>query len=215
MLRAEIISTIDEVAKEVGNQNIFPTSYLQGLVYAVCASPEIPMPEQWLRWAFKAELHVVSQPHIDVLADQLMQLLQLQLIEMRSEKVMLPKTEKPILTLDQHSDLAQWLAGLLAGHSQLDSVWRAAWENALAKKPDKMATLQRDLKHCLMMFSTFANVPLALEHARQTGNHQLPEKLPKIFSSLPRALISYVSISGELASFLPDQFEVVADKDSH
>ena len=58
-----------------------------------------------------------------------------------------------------------------------------------------------------MMFTTFANVPLALEQAKRVGNTKLIENIDTIFKSLPRALKTYVDIAGELAQFLPDQFE--------
>ena len=179
--------------------------YIQGLVFAVCAAPEIPMPEQWLVWVFNQRGQLSSASQADELTDILMTLMQSQLKDMRDENIQFPAHYQFEPTND--SMAAQWLSGLLAGHSQLESVWQSAWKTMADSKPEDMKTMQRDLKHCLMMFSTFADVPLAVKQAEQKNNQVLVERLPQIFLSLSDALNKYVALSGQLVGFMPDQFE--------
>lgn len=57
------------------------------------------------------------------------------------------------------------------------------------------------------MFTTFADISLAIGQADQQGNGELEAQLPKIFLSLSDALQTYVKMSGVLVDFMPDQFE--------
>jgi uncharacterized protein len=78
------------------------------------------------------------------------------------------------------------------------------------RKPEEAPALAKDLKHCLLVFSTFANPPAAIAQAKERGEMNLEDKLPMIAQSLQSTLLQYVSISGKLASFLPNQFETFA-----
>lgn len=183
-------------------------NYLQGLVFAVCAAPEIPMPEVWLNWSFKQHGKIPSMQEADEIAEVLMGLLQEQLKAMRSERFDYPGQGQPLpddATPDMHC--SQWLQGLLAGHTHLESLWQSCWQNVQESEPGKVERYQRDLKHCLMMFSTFADVPLAKQQAQRVGNNKLIDSLPDIYLSLPKALKTYVDLAGQLASYLPEQFE--------
>jgi uncharacterized protein len=101
---------------------------------------------------------------------------------------------------------------LLSAHSKLESVWQGCWDQVEQTSPDKLGKYQKDLKHCLLMFSTFANLPMAMEQAKKVNNQKLLENLPKVFNSIPDALATYVELSGELAKYLPDQFETFEKK---
>ena len=80
------------------------------------------------------------------------------------------------------------------------------------KAPEQAPVLAKKLKHSLGMFSTFADNALAMEQAKKRGQADFERKLPLIALSLPEALNTYVSISGELASYLPNQFETFVQK---
>ena len=179
--------------------------YIRGLIFAVSAAPEIPMPEQWLVWAFDQRGQLASTEQADTLTDILMSLLQGQLREMRDDVIQFPTHYTYQNSTNEPFNF--WLKGLLAGHSQLETVWQSAWNRMVDEHPEKMKAAQRNLKHCLMMFTTFADVPMAIEQAKHQGNLALVESLPTIFKSLPKALAQYVALSGDLVSYLPDQFE--------
>mgnify|MGYP003678776185 FL=1 len=71
-----------------------------------------------------------------------------------------------------------------------------------------MPAATKDLSHCLTMFSTFADLPLAFEQAKVRDNDkQFVALLPTVFLSLPPALQTYVNLSGTLVEYLPNQFE--------
>jgi uncharacterized protein len=186
---------------------LHPYAFIQGLVFAVAAAPEIPMPEVWLPWAIKTNNQLTSTQQADELTDVLMKVLQEQLKDMSAEKIALPKDVIFTPQGQEPSPVAIWCQGLLYGHSQLESVWQQAWNKMKVSEKAQMQQLQKDLSHCLYMFTTFADVPLAVKQAENRGNDQLLNILPKIFLSFPQTLRTYVGLSGRLVDFLPNQFE--------
>lgn len=179
--------------------------YIQGLIFAVAAAPEIPMPEQWLVWVFKERGQLKSEQQADQLTDLLMSLLKEQLQKMRDDEIIFPtQYEYPH---NKNTSASEWLNGLLAGHAQLETVWQNAWNRMSDQKPAEMVKMQKNLKHCLMMFTTFADVETAIKKAQKANNETLIDRLPVIFKALPEALKTYVGLSGELVDFMPNQFE--------
>lgn len=207
MVASEHLSHLQSLYEDELKTVIHPPLFVHGLIFAVASSPEIPMPESWLGWVFQQHGQLQSEQQADQLTNLLMSLLQEQLGFMRTNNIGFPDAFSFDMQGDEHMPVSQWLNGLLAGHSRLESVWQVSWQQLANEQEQKISTMQRDLKHCLMMFSTFANLPLAINKAERLGNHQLLEKLPHIFHSLPDALKTYVDLSGQLAQFLPDQFE--------
>lgn len=200
-------ATLNKLCQGALKEILHPYEYIRGLVFGVSAAPEIPMPETWLLWAFKQRGQIASEQQADELTDTLMSLFQEQLRDMRDDIVDLPAT---LSFPEDHaidSALSLWMTGLLTGHSQLEPVWLDAWNNVGEKRPEQLPEMQKNLKFCLGMFSTFANIPLAIEQAASKGNPNLVDTLPTIYLSLPQALKQYVTLSGQLVEFLPDQFE--------
>ena len=191
---------------------LHPYAFIQGVVFAVAAAPEIPMPEKWLPWAIKASNQLTSNEQADNLNDILMKILQVQLKSMGEEKIHLPIGITFNQDVQGQSSVALWCQGMLFGHSQLESVWQDAWNKMQVTHSAQMQPLQKDLSHCLYMFSTFADIPLAIKQAENRGNDQLLNILPKIFLSFPQTLNTYVGLSGRLVEFLPNQFETFEQK---
>ena len=185
---------------------LHPFMYIDGLLFAVSAAPEIPMPDVWLPWVVKHQGDI-QQQHIDQLMGVLLARLKSRLSSMRDERFHLPDN-CCFETNASNVALSHWLTGLLFGHQQLDVVWQDAWQQMLTKNPQAQKNLRRDLSHCLRMFSTFADPHLAIQQAKDNGNPELEAKLPQIFLSFPKALQQYVDISGKLVSYLPNQFEL-------
>jgi uncharacterized protein len=194
------------------SQVLHPFEYIQGLLFAVCAAPEIPMPETWLPWVIKTHKQMKSAKQTQRLTDLLMKLLQQQLKNMSEEKISLPMNVTFHQTDQAQNNIALWCQGMLFGHHQLEPVWQNAWHKMQISQSTEMQNLQRDLKHCLYMFTTFADIPLALKQAEERGNHQLLQALPKIFLSFPLMLKTYVGLSERLVAFLPNQFETFIHK---
>jgi uncharacterized protein len=186
---------------------LHPYAFIQGVIFAVAGAPEIPMPEKWLPWALKASNQLTSNAQADKLTDNLMKLLQVQLQNMSEEKIHLPMGITFNQDGQEQSSVAMWCQGMLFGHSQLESVWQHAWNKMQVSDETQMQQLQKDLSHCLYMFTTFADIPLAVKQAENRGNDQLLNILPKIFLSFPETLKTYVGLSGRLVDFLPNQFE--------
>lgn len=186
---------------------LHPYAFIHGVVFAVAAAPEIPMPEKWLPWTIKTSNQLTSTEQADSLTDILMKMLQEQLKSMSEEKIHLPNG----ITFSQNdleqSSVAIWCQGMLFGHNQLELVWQEAWDKMRVSEVTQMRQLQKDLSHCLYMFTTFADIPLAVQQAEKRGNDQLLNILPRIFLSFPETLKTYVGLSGRLVDFLPNQFE--------
>ncbi len=191
---------------------LHPYAFIQGLVFAVAAAPEIPMPEKWLPWAIKTSNQLTNTEQADNLTDILMKMLQVQLKSMSEEKIHLPMGITFNQDGQEQSLVAMWCQGMLFGHSQLESVWQDAWNKMQVSEVTQMQQLQKDLSHCLYMFTTFADIPLAVKQAENRGNDQLLNILPKIFLSFPKTLKTYVGLSGRLVDFLPNQFETFEHK---
>jgi uncharacterized protein len=92
-------------------------------------------------------------------------------------------------------------------HQSNDALWASAWKHMQSAKPQQAPIFAKDLKHCLLVFSTFAAPQAAVQQADARGERGLEKKLPLIAQSLNATLAQYVSISGRLAAFLPNQFE--------
>ena len=191
---------------------LHPYAFIQGVVFAVAAAPEIPMPEKWLPWVIKTSNQLISTEQADEITDILMKLLQQQLKSMSEEKIHLPMDITFIQDGQKQSSVAVWCQGMLFGHSQLETTWQDAWSKMQVSEVIQMQQLQKDLSHCLYMFSTFADIPLAVKQAGKRGNNQLLNILPQIFLSFPQTLKTYVGLSGRLVDFLPNQFETFEQK---
>ena len=186
---------------------LHPYAFIQGIVFAVAAAPEIPMPEKWLPWAIKTSNQLINNQQADNLTDILMKMLQAQLKSMSEEKIHLPIGITFNQNVREPCSVAVWCQGMLFGHSQLEPIWQHAWTKMQVSEVKQMQQLQKDLSHCLYMFTTFADIPLAVKQAENRGNDQLLNILPKIFLSFPETLKTYVGLSGRLVDFLPNQFE--------
>ncbi|MDU0353879.1 UPF0149 family protein [Paraglaciecola aquimarina] len=192
------------------SQVLHPYSFILGEVFAVCAAPEIPMPEVWLPWIINSKNQLTSNEQADELTDTLMKLLQFQLKQMSNENLSLPQGVSFEGDTSTQSAISLWCQGMLLAHGQLESIWQDAWSKMQITEQQQMRQLQKDLSHCLYMFSTFADMPLAIKQAQKRGNDQLLNILPKIYLSFPQTLKTYVGLSGRLVDFLPNQFETFA-----
>lgn len=189
--------------------------YVEGALLGAGVAPEIPMPDVWLPWAIKHHGQMQNNQQADVITDALFDYFKYCLQQMKDNTLKMPNycvfeddNEKWALS----SPLSQWMKGVLTAHSSMEPVWQNAWQLMHDKNPQHAPVLAKKLKHSLGMFSTFADVELAFEQAKKRGQMDFEKKLPLIAQSLPEALSTYVSISGELASYLPNQFETFEQK---
>ncbi|MBE1300911.1 MAG: UPF0149 family protein [Alteromonadaceae bacterium] len=187
---------------------VHPPAYVHGLIFSVCASPEIPMPEKWFPWVVKNQ-GVIDSKQIDLLSDILMKMLQEQLSAMRDEKVQFPSEFQFAADADAHQ---QWMRGLVYGHGLMEKTWSNAWELMMQKAPERSNEFHSNLTRCLRMFTTFADPQLAVQQAEQRGVSDFAQKLPQLAESMSVILLDYVKLSGELVEFIPNQFEVYQDE---
>lgn len=207
MQQANHQQQLEQLYRTELNSIMYPPETVRGIIFAVCSAPEIPMPEQWLVWVFEQRGQLDSVQQADKLTAILMAMLQQQLAQMRDGKISLPGHYTLDWDSTAQSDCELFMQGVTMGHGHLQQIWQTCWQQLADKAPDKLPKMQKDLKHCLLMFSTFANIKLALDQAQDRGNELLLSKLDSIFLQLPDALQTYVDLAGQLASYLPEQFE--------
>lgn len=205
MINQENIESLNTLCEsESLNPILHEPVYIRGLLFAVCASPDIPMPEQWFPWIIRNSGEIDSE-QVNQISDLLINMLKEQLQTMRDDQIVLPDDcQYP----QKEHNLSLWLKGLLAGHSLMEKTWQQGWDAMLQKQQVDAESLSLDLKRCLKMFTTFANPEASIASAQQAGDPDYQEKLQKLAPSLSAILRDYVRISGELVTHLPNQFEV-------
>ncbi|BDX08178.1 UPF0149 family protein [Planctobacterium marinum] len=207
MLQPDSLKALEQFYQWQNNAEIFQSPvYIRGLLFAVCASPDIPMPEQWFPWVVKTGGEINSQ-QVDKVANILMQLLKEQLQAMRDNKINLPAdchfNPKP----ESNDNLTSWMQGLVVGHGLLEKVWQEAWQAMMNAEPEASEQFSKRLTRCLKMFTTFADTDMAAKQAQERNTEDFEQKLPILAKSLSSTLQEYVKLSGELVDFLPQQFD--------
>ncbi|MCU7555431.1 UPF0149 family protein [Alteromonas sp. ASW11-19] len=186
-----------------------PFHQADGLIFAVAASPDIPMPEIWMPWVISQSGDTLVSDDVDRLADALMHSLRTHLDAMRQQAALVPDACQWQQGAVIPTELECWLGGLLQGHQLLEPTWRAAWERKA--KTESLAADAEDpaarLSRCLKLFSTLANSELALAQRSPANAEALRQHLPTLWRQLPAMLQEYVDLAGELAQALPNQFE--------
>ncbi|MGB3724569.1 MAG: UPF0149 family protein [Glaciecola sp.] len=179
--------------------------YVEGCLLGACACPEIPLPDVWLPWVIKEHNQIQNAAQADNITEQLFVYFKHCLAEMNNESLSLPHYAQYKPNADNSDPFRQWCQGILLAHSAREAVWQSAWQKMQKQDPDKAPQMAKDLKHCLMMFTTFADPSQAIREAN--NDVDLAPKLPQIANSMASSLRQYVSLSGTLASYLPNQFE--------
>lgn len=182
--------------------------YVEGCVLGACACPEIPLPDVWLPWVIQQHNQIKNERQADAITDILFEYFKHCLAQMNTNSLKLP--DYAVYKVDANVDdpLRQWCEGLLMAHSAREQFWLGSWRKMQKKDPQDAPKMAKDLKHCLMMFTTFANPTLAIAEAQaKSPDSPLAEQLPIVAKSLGETLTTYVNIAGKLAAYLPNQFE--------
>ena len=209
------IDVIAETIEQPCFKQIMPSAaHVDGMIFAVAASPEIPMPEQWMPWLIQSSSSHLIDKDVDKLADTLMNGLRAHLDVMRNDALSLSPdfllATKIQSGVRPSKALVEWLNGLLQGHKHVEPVWQSAWDR-FAKQSAALAEQAESpevrLARCLKLFSTLANVELALQYRNEKQTAQLEANLEMLIKQVPSMLRDYIQLAGELADALPNQFE--------
>ena len=168
-------------------------------------------------WLIQSSSSALVDKDVDALADVLMSNLRAHLQCMTDDSPLMPTrceySDGEVDTAPEiPAELAQWLEGLLYVHQQLEDVWQQAWEKLSAKEAlrediNASDTPEKRLSRCLKLFTTLANVELALQYRNPGQAQQLKENLPLLWKQLPAMIQDYIALAGELSAALPNQFE--------
>ncbi|WP_170145523.1 UPF0149 family protein [Salinimonas sediminis] len=184
---------------------------VRGIIFAVAAAPEIPMPETWMPWVLSSARQPLTDDQVDNLAHHLMLTLRDTLQLMSTGQSCLPPACQWQTSTTARLPLTQWLTGLLKGHQQVEGIWLQAWDKAVAQPAQdsgiKREAPQKRLSRCLKLFSTLADPEGAMHQRSAEQATVLQAQLPRLAEQLPAMLKDYITLAGELAPFLPQQFE--------
>lgn len=186
-----------------------PQPFVEGLIIAVAACPEIPLPEQWMPWTIRIEENAAVSSTLDLqpLTSSLMQYFTDVLAAMRARKMLVPTRLNSGLSAHQAQvpeSVMLWCQGVMTGHQQLESVWQCAWTSEAAARID---SAEKRLERCLRLFSTLASPDMALQRRDEASRARLQAALPQLVSQLGIILQDYILLADELAQCLPHQFE--------
>jgi uncharacterized protein len=180
--------------------------FARGLIFAVSAAPEIPMPEVWMPWLLLTDTkQSLEKSTADKIADGFMAQLRQTLDDMRQQKSLLPATYTWSPQRLERRNLESWLTGLLHGHQQLEECWQQAWN----ERPEQVnvESVAVRLRRCLKLFSTLANTDVVLSGLTAERQLAMQQNLPILAQQLPAMLKEYAALADELAQQLPNQFE--------
>lgn len=192
---------------------LFSAAKVHGIVFGVGCVPEIPMPEKWLGYVFAQHAKVPTEAALEQLTKALMDTLSQVLSGIHQGDYTFVQhwsfttedIEASSATIPVYSEFLQ---GVLLTHQAQEAQWQRAWNDM--PESDQI-THSKTLNHCLAMMSTFADVPLAISKKSEDKRTAFINALPKVFLSLPNAIEEYVTLSGTLAGYLPNQFEQFTD----
>ena len=136
---------------------IYPPELVRGLIFAVGASPEIPMPEQWLIWVFDQRGQLASTEQADQLTHILMSMLQQQLAQMRNETIELPEYYSLPTKSEKENDVELFMQVYNLGHRWLRDVWQKCWQEMSSEETERVVNMQGDLKYSLVMIRPFVH----------------------------------------------------------
>lgn len=194
--------------------------FVEGALMGACACPEIPMPDAWLPWVIKHHGQVQNDAQANAITDVLFAHFKACLAQMHDDTIQLPVYVQYSAQGDSDKSnsergnlaLSEWCEGLLMAHTATEKSWQSAWNKMQQRNPDAAPALAKNLKHCLLVFSTFAEPNKAIKEAAKKGDFELSQKLPMIAQSLEQTLLTYIKISGNLAAYLPNQFETFVNQ---
>lgn len=178
--------------------------YVEGCLLGACACPEIPLPDVWLPWVIKHHKQIKNAQQADAITDVLFEYFKHCLAQMNANTLKIPEYAVYVEMPDKDDPLRQWCQGILLAHSAREQFWHGAWRKMQNKAPQEAPKMAKELKHCLMMFTTFSNPQEAINDGK---SNELSQNLPIIANSLGECLNTYIALSGKLAAYLPNQFE--------
>ena len=184
--------------------------YVEGCLVGACACPEIPLPDVWLPWVIKQHNQIQNAAQADQITNELFNYFKHCLAQMNNSTLVIPEYVKYSGEFEKDRPLREWCKGLLMAHSAREQFWQGAWRKMQQQDPKLAPQMAKDLKHCLLMFSTFADPKETLRDAEVKSLDQaqaLRENMPLIAQSLNDTLTTYVNLAGKLATYLPNQFE--------
>ncbi len=201
------MKSLDVLFSDIGDSHFLQNQFfVEGTILGACSCPEIPLPDDWLPWTILHHNKIEDTVQADRVFSQLFEYFRCVLAEMRNNIYAPPRYLQYSLA-SSNLELQSFMQGLIYAHQQCESIWQNAWVLMQAKNAEKAPSLSKDLKHCILMFSTFADIKQATMQAEQRNESAFSQNLPTISRSIPAAISKYLAISGELAAYLPNQFE--------
>ncbi|MGJ8630151.1 MAG: UPF0149 family protein [Glaciecola sp.] len=183
-------------------KTLYSAPKVHGILFGVSCVPEIPMPETWLGYVFNQHSQIPSEAALEQLTKVLMDGLSQVLAAIHKSDYTF--CEAWSWDDSELAMFADFLQGVLLVHQAQEKQWQKAWDTM---PETAQVAHSKTLQQCLSMMTTFADVPLAISKKSPAQQPAFISALPQLFLSLPNTIERYVGLSGQVASYLPNQFE--------
>ncbi|MFW2371906.1 MAG: UPF0149 family protein [Gammaproteobacteria bacterium] len=172
---------------------------LQGFLFAICCSPELIKPSDWLPFIFdEQDANYVSIEQAQSITQALMALYNEINQELIEAEVKLPDDilikETAMDNVGEDAPVGQWSSGFSMGHNWLVELW----DHYI---PD---SLEQELSSCLMILSLFSSRKLAQAFA-SASQKSLDEYVAMAQSMFDGAMHIYAHIAYSIQSALAQQ----------
>lgn len=204
---------VDTTSVPVFRHVIYSSEYISGMIFAIAACPELPMPNHWLPLVFKSPPERAKEFEINQLFDDLMSLFKVQLLDIQCSKIGLPAKCGSNDNESSDTSIAQWCKGFVFAHSNNQSCWQRAWD-IKSSDSELSKVYSKDLSRILKLTSTLADFTFALEQRQEPQRKALLDNKISLHKSLIPCLKEYLVIAEELSKVLPENIELQGRADN-
>jgi len=176
---------------------------VQGFLFAICCSPELIMPSEWLPLIFNEhEANYGSMEEAELITQALMVLYNDINAQVFEGNVALPDditvAENAMDNIGEDSPLGQWSGGYFMGHDWLVELWDQYTPDALSE----------ELGSCLMILGLFSNRKLADAFHQEiavSSGQTLEEYVASMLDMFDQAMREYAHLGRSIQTALDEQ----------
>ncbi len=177
-------------------EGTFSYPAVAGFLFAICCSPELVQPSEWLPLVFNDQpgAYRDMEEAQQVLSDLMALYNSINRGVFEKEPALPPGCEASRDTLANFAEgtpFSEWARGFGAGHDYLSELWDAYTPDALSE----------DLGSCMMVLTFFASRELAEAYRKEMGaaGRTLEEMAEAMLGLVPEALLQYALIGRSIA----------------
>ncbi len=176
---------------------------LQGFLFAICCSPELIVPSEWMPLIFNEQDAEYSSMEVaESMTQALMDLYNDINAQVFESRVMLPDdiaiAENAMDNIGEDAPLGQWSSGFFLCHDWLKEVWNGYTPEALGN----------ELGSCLMILNLFSNPKLAeafYQEIAASSGQSYEEYVATMLGMFETAMSEYAHLGRGIQTILDEQ----------